>query len=142
MTNDLNTIPASVRDAYNRAHDVLAIIGRCRDHVVPVIHRDEFKALTHAEYINTVTVVNTETVDTPSWVVAQKAAKELEQALPLIERLCQPNIVIVDLDDEKLVGRIRGAVLTAAGMPEDAMYITGRADVLSKAALAALKEKV
>jgi len=37
---------------------------------------------------------------------------DVHKALPLIERLCQPNIVIVDLDDEKLIDAIAGVQAT------------------------------
>lgn len=80
MTNDLNNIPASVRDALEDISSS-AMVGFDED-----------------------------------------CLDSARNALPLIERLCQPNIVIVDLDDADSIYKLI-AIIDA------------------KAALAALKEK-
>jgi hypothetical protein len=62
----------------------------------------------------------------------------VKQTLPLIERLCQPNIVIVDLDDEKVQGRVFDALKELYGDNADRIEIW-MPDI--KKLLAALKEK-
>ncbi len=89
MTNDLNNIPASVRDALQISADDLE--------------------------------------NPPSFVDMRDAILE---ALPLIERLCKPNIVIVDLED---VSNVKYMLKACEGIEdlEDCMV----------ASLAALKGK-
>jgi len=103
MTNDLNTIPASVR---------VRLVQ---------IASGDYKAC---------------------GVFAEDLARD---ALPLIERLCQPNIVIVDLDDEKLVERVARALILEDSPNNNEMDIARNMEFyipVAKAALAALKEKV
>ncbi len=102
MTNNLNNIPASVRDLLR-----------------------QIKADSHTECHEV-------------WF-GQLAT----EALPLIERLCQPNTVIVDLDDEKLVERMAHFIRVAARDEVDRgeYDIALIPEIFAKAALAALKEK-
>ncbi len=115
MTNDLNNIPTSVCDALEaiKANDTSSLFS----------------------------------YDLESGEETRRAGlvpKELaDQALPLIERLCQPNIVIVDLDDEKLVERVARAIPIANGHEsevDDELHMANHR-ATAKAALAALKEK-
>jgi hypothetical protein len=63
----------------------------------------------------------------------------VEDALPLIEKLCQPNIVIVDLDEadtRDTLGRAIQANMKLTIKPPDVEVF-----IDTKAVLAALKEK-
>jgi hypothetical protein len=97
MTNDLNTIPASVRD---KLREINSIDGE--------------------RY----------------WMEIAATA------LPLSEKLCQPNIVIVDLDDNPIVKRLENfkqCCVDSGGITES--IAVGDCIRIVKAALAALKEK-
>lgn len=95
MTNDLNNIPASVREALGS------------------IKQWSFDTATE---------------------IPPKEFRKLQNAMYAANRLCQPNIVIVDLDDEKLVERVAEAIKPYVS----AQY---KANNAATAALAALKEK-
>jgi hypothetical protein len=113
MTTNLNKIPALVRDALNKSQEAMANAFN-RIHCLP----------------RTTDTVLAHNID------CRMAANR--KALPLIEKLCQPNIVIVDLDDEKLVERVAIALNDHETCENNGFSFNQR---IATAALAALKEK-
>lgn len=106
MTNDLNTIPASVRDALDEAWEITMMEEHGN------LSHPEFEAFKCGFY---------------------KGAKL---------KLCQPSIVIVDLDDEKLVERIvRDYWRNYKRSEGNGQTCQDASHASMKAALAALKER-
>jgi len=109
MTNDLNTIPASVRDILKESISIepaRAInTGQALENCIKAIEPKDFLA---------------------------------QSAVSLIELLCQPNIVIVDLNDEKLMDIMDNAFWDNANQQN--RFENYDSKLAIKAALAALKE--
>jgi hypothetical protein len=116
MTNDLNNIPASVRDALEAE---LRVMHQAKVYEVGLAGGQTMEASYARQCM---------------WRLPLSVRDNIEQALPLIEKLCQPNIVIVDLDDGDLEHKIYEAILSASDG-----YMSN--DRIAKSVIAALKEK-
>jgi hypothetical protein len=93
MTNDLNNIPASVRDVLKDAFYELNAI-RARD-----------GAPQHIDWLGG-RPLQTSSCTHEWW---SELTDKVDAAHAFISKLCQPNIVIVDLDDAKNIKRMIAA---------------------------------
>jgi hypothetical protein len=127
MTNDLNNIPVIVRDALQNE---LRVMHQAKVYEVGLAGGQTMEASYARQCM---------------WRLPLSVRDNIEQALPLIEKLCQPSIVIVDLDDAGAVERITRDYFHFYARYEGGLdYYPNNQEAshaCMKAALAALKDK-